>query len=105
MTRNKRSAVFELITKTNFWEYTKKDLLNKQSLSVNEIKTVKLFFMSYGMNANRSGERQKSNDQKMTEMYMNEKWIWYWLWQDWWNEFKNDLNEIYLISIKAKVKT
>jgi len=77
-----------LLQKPIFENIQKKDLLNKQSLSVNEIKTVKLFFISYGMNANRSGERQKSNDQKMAEMYMNQKGIWYWLWQDWWNEFK-----------------
>ena len=84
----KDQQFLSLLQKPIFENLQKKDLLNKQSLSVNEIKTVKLFFMSYGMNANRSGERQKSNDQKMAEMYMNEKWIWYWLWQDWWNEFK-----------------
>jgi len=66
-----------LLQKPIFENIQKKDLLNKQSLSVNEIKTVKLFFISYGMNANRSGERQKSNDQKMAEMYMNQKGIWY----------------------------
>lgn len=77
-----------LLQKPIFENLQKKDLLNKQSLSVNEIKTVKLFFISYGMNANRSVERQKSNDQKIAEMYMNQKGIWYWLWQDWWNEFK-----------------
>jgi hypothetical protein len=62
-----------LLQKPIFENIQKKDLLNKQSLSVNEIKTVKLFFMGYGMNANRSGERQKSNDQKTAEMYMNQK--------------------------------
>jgi hypothetical protein len=77
-----------LLQKPIFENLQKKDLLNKQSLSVNELKTTKLFFMSYGMNSNRAWERQKSDDQKIAEMYMNEKWIWYWLWQDWWSEFK-----------------
>lgn len=77
-----------LLQKPIFENIQKKNLLSKQSLSVNEIKTVKLFFMSYGMNANRGGERQKSNEQKMAEMYMNQQWIFYWLWQEWWNEFK-----------------
>lgn len=77
-----------LLQKPIFENIQKKNLLSKQSLSVNEIKTVKLFFMSYGMNANRSGERQKSNDQKIAEMYMNQQWIFYWLWQEWWNKFK-----------------
>lgn len=77
-----------LLQKPIFENIQKKNLLSKQSLSVNEIKTVKLFFMSYGMNANRSWEWEKSNDQKTAEMYMNEKWIFYGLWQDWWNEFK-----------------
>jgi len=77
-----------LLQKPIFENLQKKDLLNKQSLSVNELKTTKLFFMSYGMNANRNGAREKSNEQKMAEMYMNEKWIFYGLWQDWWNEFK-----------------
>lgn len=84
----KDQQFLNLLQKPIFENIKKKDLLNKQSLSVNEIKTVKLFFMGYGMNANRSGERQKSNDQKTAEMYMNQKWIWYWLWQEWWNEFK-----------------
>ncbi len=66
-----------LLQKPVFENLQKKDLLNKPSLSVNEIKTVKLFFMSYGMNANRSGEREKSNDQKMAEIHMNQKGIWY----------------------------
>lgn len=84
----KDQQFLNLLQKPIFENLQKKDLLNKQSLSVNEIKTVKLFFMSYGMNANRSREREKSDDQKMAEMYMNQKGIWYWLWQDWWNKFK-----------------
>ncbi len=77
-----------LLQKPIFENIQKKDLLNKQSLSVNEMKIVKLYFMSYGMNANRSGDREKTTNQKMAEKYMKSKGIWYGLWQDWWNEFK-----------------